>query len=106
MQGGISLFRTGVDEFYLTWGFVIARKKLEAARRDLEALGMYERCRDALDQAEVLITKGPEHDEEANLIFLNVNRALMKASGSHDTLVRRFSSANDTGASAAQKPGQ
>lgn len=95
MQGGIALYRRGIDEFYLSHGFPLIYRQLEAVRRDLEALGMYERCRDALTQAEALIRQGPEHDEEANLLILNANRALMQASGSYEAMKRRYSAAND-----------
>lgn len=95
MQGNIALYRQGINEFYLSQGFPMAYERLEAARRDLEALGMYERCRDALTQAEALIRLGPEHDEEANMLFVNANRALMQASGTYEAMRRRYSAAND-----------
>jgi hypothetical protein len=95
MQGGIALYRRGVNEFYLSQGFPWIHEQLEAVRRDLEALGMYEQCRDALTQAEALIRQGPEHDEEAEMLILAANRALMQASGSYEAMRRRFSASND-----------
>lgn len=95
MQAGIALYRRGVDEFYLSHGFPLIYEQLEAVRDDLEALGMYEHCRDALMQAEALIRQGPERDAEANLLILNANRALMQASGSYEAMRHRYSAAND-----------
>ena len=95
MQGNLPLYRQGINEFYLSQGFPWIYEQLEAVRRDLEALGMYERCRDALTQAEALIKQGPEHDDEAEMLILNANRALMQASGSYETMKRRYGAAND-----------
>lgn len=103
MQGGIALYRRGVNEYYLSQGFPWIYEKLEAIRRDLEALGMYERCRDALKQAEALIKQGPEHDDEAEMLILNANRALMQASGNSEAMRRRYSASND--ASKSQNEG-
>jgi hypothetical protein len=95
MQGGIALYRRGANEFYLSQSFPWIYERLETIRRDLEALGMYERCRDALTQAEALIKQGPEHDKEAEMLILDANRALMQASGSDETMRRRYSASND-----------
>jgi hypothetical protein len=95
MQGGIALYRRGANEFYLSQSFPWIYERLEAVRRDLEALGMYERCRDALTQAEALITQGPEHDQEAEMSILSASRALMQASGSYEAMQRRYSASND-----------
>lgn len=94
-QGGINLYRKGIDEFFLSHGFPSIYKGLEAARSELEALGMYERCRDALVQAEALVKKGPEHDYEAETLILEANRALMQVSGRHEAMRRAYRSAND-----------
>jgi hypothetical protein len=103
MQGGIALYRRGANEFYLSQSFPWIYERLEAVRRDLEALGMYERCRDALTQAEALIKQGPEHDEEAEMLILSANRALMQVSGSYEAMRRRYSASND--ASKSQREG-
>ena len=95
MVGNITLYRRGINEFFLSHGFPRIYEQLEAVRRDLEALGMYERCRDALKQAEALVRQGPEHDEEAELLLLNVGGELAHASGSYEALRRRYSAAND-----------
>lgn len=94
MAGNIALYRRGINEFYLsqyTWIY----DQLEAVRRDLEAIGMYERCRDALEQAEAWVRQGPDHDQEAESLLLQVGGELARASGSYDALQRRFRSSND-----------
>lgn len=88
VQGGFSQYRSGIDEFFVPFGFAIAREKLEAARTDLERLGQFERCRDALIRAEELVKLGPEHDEEAEMLILHANRALRAVSGTHDEMAR------------------
>jgi hypothetical protein len=95
MQGNLALYRRGVNEFYLSQGFPWIFEQLEGVRRDLEALGMYERCRDALTQAEALIRQGPEHDQQAEMLILTANRALMQASGSYKAMRRRYTASND-----------
>ena len=90
IQGGFSQYRKGIDEAFVPHGFAIGREKLEAARRDLEALGLYEQCRDALVRAEDLVKLGPAHDEEAEMLILNANRALMTASGTHDEMSKKL----------------
>ena len=99
-QGGIALYRQGVNEFFLSHGFPLYFEKLEAARRDLESLGMYQLCRDALEQAEVLVKQGPENDERAAGLVLEANRSLMRASGSYEAMKLRWNAANDSGHSA------
>jgi len=95
MVGNITLYRRGINEFFLSQGFPRIYGQLETVRRDLEALGMYERCHDALKQAEALVLQGPEHDEEAELLLLNVGGELARASGSYEALRHRYSAAND-----------
>ncbi|CAM3336663.1 hypothetical protein [Polaromonas hydrogenivorans] len=90
LQAQIGLCRKGIDETFLIDGFAWYRKKLEAARRDLEVLGMYEQCRDALARAEELVKLGPEHDEEAEMLILNANRALTQASGTHEAMRKKL----------------
>ena len=84
LQGGFTQYRSGIDEFFVPYGFAIARQKLQAARAGLEQLGLFERCRDAIDRAEELVKVGPEYDEEAEMLVLKVNRELMAASGTYD----------------------
>lgn len=90
IQGGFNQYRTGIDETFVPHGFAIGRQKLEAARRDLQALGLYEQCRDALVRAEELVKLGPAHDEEAEMLILSANRALMAASGAHDEMSKKL----------------
>ena len=95
MVGGITLYRRGIDELYLSHGFPQIHEELEALHRDLEALGMYERCRDALRRAEALVRQGPEYDREAELVLLEAGGELARASGSYDKLRRRFRAGNE-----------
>lgn len=96
MAGGIYLYRQGIDEFYLSqysWIY----EQLEAVRQKIEALGMYERCRDALQQVEAWLQCGTEHDDEAQDLLLKVGGELARASGSFESMQRRFRAANDAG---------
>jgi hypothetical protein len=86
IQGSIGLYRRGIAEHLVPHGFDIARDKLAAAQRDLEKLGLYEQCRDALLRAEELVKRGPKHDHEAEMLILNANRALMAASGTYEAM--------------------
>jgi hypothetical protein len=90
IQGGFTQYRSGIDETFVPYGFIIGREKLEAARRDLESLGLYEQCRDALLRAEELVKRGPEHDDEAEMLILNANRALMAVSGTHEEISQKL----------------
>lgn len=96
VQGGISLYRRGVNEFFLSQGFPRYYERLEAARRDLESLGMFQRCREALELAELLVKQGPENDERAQDVVLEANRALMRASGSYEAMKLRWNAANES----------
>lgn len=89
MAGNITLYRRGINEFYLSqysWIY----EQLEAVRSKLEAIGMYERCRDALQQAEALVRQGPEHDDEAELLLLNLGGDLRDASGTHAEMRKKL----------------
>jgi hypothetical protein len=83
LLGGISQYRKGMDEFYIPYGYTIAREKLHAARKDLEGLGLFEKCRDGIDRAEELVNLGPHRDEEADTLLLALAREVMSASGTH-----------------------
>jgi len=94
MSGNITLYRRGINEFYLSqYSWIYGQ--LESVRPKLEAIGMYQRCRDALQQVEVWVTQGPEHDEESVDLLLAVGRELARASGSHEKWQRRFKAQND-----------
>ena len=89
MAGGIALYRRGIDEFYLSqysWIY----EQLEAVRPKLEAIGMFERCRDALQHAEALVRQGREHDDEAELLLLNLGGDLRDASGTHAEMRKKL----------------
>ncbi len=90
MAGGITLYRKGIDEFYLSHGCPRIYEELEAVRPKLEAIGMYERCRDALTQAEALVRQGPEHDSEAMTLLLEVGGDLANASGSFAAMRKKL----------------
>ncbi|SFO54345.1 hypothetical protein SAMN05443579_103706 [Variovorax sp. PDC80] len=89
-MSGVTLYRRGINEFYLSQGYPRIYEELEAVRPKLEAIGMYERCRDALKQAEAWVRQGPEHDEEAILLLLNVGGELARASGSHEAMRKKL----------------
>jgi hypothetical protein len=95
MTGGINLYRRGIDEFYVTHGFPRIYEELEALRSKLERIGMYERCRDALKQAEAWVRQGSEHDDKARTLLLEVGGELAHASGSYEALQRKYRAAND-----------
>ena len=96
MSGNISLYRKGINKHFLTVGFPMMHDELEQVRKRLEAIGMYEQCRDALIQTEALVRKGPEHDEDAYTLMLTMIRALMQASGSHEAMRRRYSRSGES----------
>lgn len=87
--GAIGGYRRGVEPEFIPYGVAMVYEKLEAARKDLEVLGLYEQCRDALARAE-LIKHGPEHDEEAEMRILNAARAVMDASGSAQAMRKKL----------------
>ena len=95
MAGNVSLYRKGINEFFLSHGLPRAHEELEAVRSQLEKIQMYEVCRAALIEAEALVRRGPEHDEQAVELLLQAGGELAHASGSFDRLQRRFRAAND-----------
>lgn len=95
MAAGVSLYRNGIDEFFLSHGLPRAHEELEAVRSQLEKIRMYELCRAALIAAEALVRRGPEHDKQAVELLLQAGGELSHASGSFDRVQRRFSAAND-----------
>jgi hypothetical protein len=97
VDGNIALYRRGANEFFLS-EYSMFYEGLEKARRDLELLGMYERCREALERAEELVKLGPENDHDAQMLLLETNRALMQASGTYEAMRRQFSAANNPSA--------
>lgn len=90
MAGNVTLYRRGINEFYLSHGFPRIYEGLEAVRPRLEAIGMYVRCRDTLQQAEALVRQGPDHDEEAEQLLLNLGGDLRDASGTHESMRKKL----------------
>ncbi len=64
-------------------------EEIELVRKPLEKLGLYERVRQALIESEKLAKVGKFN--EAEDLILETNKALMKASGTYETLQRAFS---------------
>ncbi|NDY90852.1 hypothetical protein [Ideonella livida] len=93
LQGGIGLYKEGIDEFLLSHGYPRYKEEVEAIRDGLEDLGLYEVVRGAIDRSEVLVREG--QFEEAEMLVLEANRKLSKASGVDDDLRRLYKSAND-----------
>lgn len=64
------------------------RETVEQLKPALEKIAMYEPVKNALHQSETLAREG--RFEEAENVVLEINRALMRASGTWDKMVRRF----------------
>jgi hypothetical protein len=94
MQGGITLFREGLDEFFLSHGYPLIRERLSEIRDGLEDLGLYEKAIAAINASECLVRDERWH--EAEMSILNFNRELSEASGANDDLRRNYTSANDS----------
>lgn len=90
LQAQIGLCRKGIDENFLVDGFAWYLKKLQIAQPDLEKLGLYEQCRDAILRAEELVERGPAHDHEAEMLILHANRALTAASGTREAITKQL----------------
>lgn len=90
MIGGVTLYRRGLDEFFLSVGLPRMYEETEALRAKLESIGMYERVRDALKQVEAWVAEGPAHDSAAENLLLEVGAELARASGSEARLRRRL----------------
>lgn len=93
LQGQIALFQEGFSEFLLSASYPRYQEELEAIRPDLEDLGLYEELHDVLTRSEALVRE--EKYDEAEMLVLEVNRKLSKASGAEDDLRRLYTSAND-----------
>jgi len=93
LQGGIALFRDGLDEVLLSHGYPRYRAEVEAVRSGLEDQGLYGNVTDALVRPEFLVQEG-KYDEAMDLV-LDANRKLSKASDAEEDLQRRFKAAND-----------
>jgi hypothetical protein len=94
MQGGVTLFREGLDEFFLSHGYPLLRKELEEIRDGLEDLNLYEKAVAAIDSSEKLVREEKWH--EAQMAILEFNRELSEASGANDDLRSMYRAANDS----------
>ncbi|KQW00446.1 hypothetical protein [Rhizobacter sp. Root1221] len=93
LQGGIALYPKGINEFLFTAGFPRHYEELEASRKALDKLGLYEILLNALTRAETLAKDG--NYDDAEMVVLEAGRLLGAASGAHDDLRRLYTAAND-----------
>lgn len=93
LQGGITLFKEGLDEFLLSHGYPSYYEQIEAIRDGLEDLGLHEEVLGTVKQSEALVREGKYRDAE--LLVLEINRRLSKASGADDDLRKRYKAANE-----------
>ncbi len=93
LQGSIATFAEGLSEFLLTAGYPRYYEELEAIRPGLEDLGLYGSLHQAITRSETLVREGKY--QEAEMLVLEANRKLSKASGAEDDLRRLYKAAND-----------
>jgi hypothetical protein len=93
LQGGITLFKEGLDEFLLSHGYPRYYEQIESIRDGLEDLGLYEEVLDFVKQSEVLVREAKYH--EAELLVLEINRKLSTASGAEEDLRKMYKAANE-----------
>ena len=78
VQGGITLYKEGIDEFFLSHGYPKLYEELEAIRPGLDDLGLYETMHQAIAHSEALVREGKY--EEAEMLVLEANRQLAERS--------------------------
>ena len=93
VQGTIALFALGQDDLLLDYGYPALQKELDAVRLGLEDINLYEIVRDAIARSELLLRQCKFDDAE--MLILDANRQLMKASGAEDDMRRMYKAAND-----------
>jgi len=93
LQGGITLFKEGLDEFLLSHGYPGYYEQIEAIRDGLDDVGLYEEVLGAVKESESLLREGKYR--EAELLVLEINRKLSKASGAEEDLRRMYKAANE-----------
>jgi hypothetical protein len=93
LQASIATFAEGIDEFLLSHGYPEDYRQIEAIRGGLEDLGLYEEVLGAVKQSEVLVREGKY--DEAEMLVLEMNRKLSKASGAEDDLRKMYKAANE-----------
>jgi hypothetical protein len=93
LQASIATYGEGLDEFLLSHGYPSDYKQIADIRRDLEELGMYDEVLAAVQNSEKLVREG--NYREAEMLVLNINRKLAKASGAEEDLRRMYRAANE-----------
>lgn len=93
LQGGITLFKEGLDEFLLSHGYQSYYEQVEAIRDGLEDLGLYGEVLSGLKKSEVFVRDGKYRDAE--LLVLEINRKLSRASGAEEELRKMYKAANE-----------
>jgi hypothetical protein len=93
LQGSIATFAEGIDEFLLSHGFPEDYRQIEVIRGGLEDLGLYEEVLGAVKLSETLVREGKYR--EAELLVLEINRKLSKASGAEGDLRNMYKAANE-----------
>lgn len=93
LQGSIATFAEGIDEFLLSHGYPEDYRQIEGIRDGLEDLGLYEEVLGAVRQSEALVREGKYR--EAELLVLDINRKLSKASGAEEDLRKMYKAANE-----------
>lgn len=93
LQGGISLFKEGLDEFLLSHGYPSYYEQIEAIRDGLEDIGLYGDVLAAVKQSEAFVRDGKYR--AAELIVIAINRRLSAASGAEGDLRKLYKAAND-----------
>jgi len=92
LQASIATYAEGIDEFLLSHGYPADYKRIEAIREGLEDLGLYEEVLEAVKKSEMLVRQGRYQDAE--LLVLEANRKLSKASGADEDLRRTYKASN------------
>ena len=93
LQASVATFGEGLNEFLLPHGYPRYYEELEAIRPGLEDLGLYESTREAIARSETLVRQGKY--DEAEMLVLEANRKLSKASGAEDDLRRMYKASNE-----------
>lgn len=93
LQGMIALFPKGGSELLLTFGYPGFYRELETIRNGLEDIGLYEIILEAIKRSELLTREGSY--DEAEMIVLEANRKLSRASGRDEDFRRMYKASND-----------
>jgi hypothetical protein len=93
LQGGITLFKEGLDEFLLSHGYPRYYEQIQVIRDGLEDLRLYEEVLGAVKHSEALVRAGKYR--EAELLVLEINGKLSAASGAEQEMRKMYRAAND-----------